>query len=142
MEAWIPTGRQNSLVETKQTLHWKEVQAGPRTEYQGLHNHALDPEPETKAETPNLYTKSGLKNHAEVERIEREKKAKETPAPVKDAWQTLCEGLTRDGSHGQQENMKTILKQGIAAGKQFRQIYTEMAQMKKTYQHSLPTSRF
>jgi hypothetical protein len=142
MEAWIPTGQQSPLVSSKQTLHWKEVQAGPRTEYNGMRNHALDPVEEKKDPNAGLYDSRGRKNWAEVERIEREKKAKENPAPVTDAWEKLCRGMLNHGTHGQKNAAKEVFDRGIAAGKQFREIYSEMDALKRSYERMLPTSRF
>ena len=59
-----------------------------------------------------------------------------------DAWETLCNQLLNYGTHGAQVAMRQIYDRGISQRKSFREIYSEMNELKKSRERLLPTARY
>jgi hypothetical protein len=59
-----------------------------------------------------------------------------------DAWETLCNQLLNYGTHGAQAAMRQIYDRGVSQRKSFREIYSEMNELKKSRERLLPTARY
>jgi hypothetical protein len=97
-----------------------------------------DPRQHTSSGAPKedpRYHKDGRRNHAYREPGSK-KEAPKNSTP--DAWETMANKLANQGvTHSQQAAFRQTLEQGRVQGKSYRQIYTDLSDLKKSYERGV-----
>lgn len=101
-------------------LYYKQA---PKVEHPthraGRFNHASQKE-EQQPKVDGPQYRGGRLNHASVQ----QQKKSELPSAPMDAWASICEKLTRNGTHGQQNRLRQILDGAIGDGKSYREAHS------------------
>jgi len=80
-------------------------------------------------------SKAVAEQRRDAEAVERAKSQPHTPQAEPTAWETLCNQLRDYGTrHSQRAAMRETYDRGIANGKSWREIYSEMTLLKRQYE--------